>query len=59
MQINTCQGAIRFSAIIQTRSSKNEATGIYKDAKKIHLTFPCIDGSAKKPCLRFSQSGWR
>ena len=53
MRINTCQDGIRFSAIIQPRSSKNEVTGIYKDAIKICLTSPPVDGAANKSCLRF------
>ena len=53
MRINTCQDGIRFSAIIQPRSSKNEVTGIYKDAIKIRLTSPPVDGAANKSCLRF------
>ena len=53
MRINTCQDGIRFSAIIQPRSSKNEVTGIYKDAIKIRLTSSPVDGAANKSCLRF------
>ena len=53
MRINTCQDGIRFSAIIQPRSSKNEVTGIYKDAIKIHITSPPVDGASNKSCLRF------
>ena len=53
MRINTCENGIRFPAIIQTRSSKNEVTGIYNDAIKIRLTSPPVDGAANKACLRF------
>ena len=53
MRINTCQDGIRFSAIIQPRSSKNEVTGIYKDAIKIRLTSPPINGAANNSCLPF------
>jgi uncharacterized protein len=53
MQIKPCDSGIRFSAIIQPRSSKNEVTGVYKDALKIHLTSPPVDGKANKACLQF------
>jgi uncharacterized protein len=53
MQIKPCENGIRFSTIIQPRSSKNEVTGIYKDALKIRLTSPPVDGKANKACLQF------
>ena len=53
MQIKLCGNGIRFSAIIQPRSSKNEVTGLYKDALKIRLTSPPVDGKANKACLQF------
>ena len=53
MGINICQDGIRFSAIIQPRSSKNKVTGIYKDAIKIRLASPPVDGIANKSFLRF------
>ena len=53
MLTNTYQNGICFSAILQPRSSKNEVTGIYKDARKIRLTSPPVDGAANKSCLRF------
>ena len=53
MRIKPCKNGIRFSAIIQPRSSKNEVTGVYKDALKIRLTSPPVDGKANKACLQF------
>jgi len=53
MWINPCKNGIRLSAIIQPRSSKNEVTGIYNNALKIHLTAPPVDGAANKACIRF------
>ena len=53
MQIKPCDNGIRFSAIIQPRSSKNEVIGIYNDALKIRLTSPPVDGKANKACLQF------
>ena len=53
MRIKPCENGIRFSAIIQPRSSKNEVTGVYKDALKIRLTSPPVDGKANKACLQF------
>ena len=53
MQIKPCDNGIRFSAIIQPRSSKNEVIGIYNDALKIRLSSPPVDGEANKSCMRF------
>ena len=53
MRIKPCDNGIRFSAIIQPRSSKNEVTGVYKDALKIRLTSAPVDGEANKACMRF------
>jgi uncharacterized protein len=53
MRIKPCDNGIRFSAIIQPRSSKNEVTGVYNDALKIRLTSPPVDGEANKTCMRF------
>ena len=53
MQIKSCDNGIRFSAIIQPRSSKNEVIGVYNDALKIRLTSPPVDGEANKSCMRF------
>ena len=53
MQIKPCDNGIRFSAIIQPRSSKNEVIGIYNDALKIRLTSPPVDGEANKACMIF------
>ena len=53
MPIKPCDNGIRFSAIIQPRSSKNEVTGLYKDALKIRLTCPPVDGEANKACMIF------
>ena len=53
MPIKPCDNGIRFSAIIQPRSSKNEVTGIYNDALKIRLTSPPVDNKANKACMSF------
>ena len=53
MRIKPCDNGIRFSAVIQPRSSKNEVTGVYNDALKIRLTSPPVDGEANKSCMRF------
>ncbi|MEK9629367.1 MAG: DUF167 domain-containing protein [Nitrospinota bacterium] len=57
MRINSFKDGIRFSAIIQPRSSKNEVAGIYNGALKIRLTSPPVDGAANKSCMRFI-SNW-
>jgi uncharacterized protein (TIGR00251 family) len=53
MRIKPCDNGIRISVIIQPRSSKNEAKGVYNDALKIRLTSPPVDGEANKACMRF------
>ena len=53
MLIKPCDNRIRFSAIIQPRSSKNEVTGVYNDALKIRLTSPPVDNKANKACMSF------
>jgi len=53
MLIKPCDNGIRFSAIIQPRSSKNEVTGVYNDALKIRLTSPPVDNKANKACMIF------
>ena len=53
MPIKPCDNGIRFSAIIQPRSSKNEVKGLYKDALKIRLTSPPVDNKANKACMSF------
>jgi uncharacterized protein (TIGR00251 family) len=53
MRIKPCDNGIRFSAIIQPRSSKNEVTGVYNDALKIRLTSPPVDGEANNNCMLF------
>ena len=53
MPIKPCDNGIRFSAIIQPRSSKNEVTGLYNDALKIRLTSPPVDNKANKACMSF------
>ena len=52
-KINACENGIRFSAVIQTRSSQNEISGIYNNSLKIRLTSPPIDGAANKTCVKF------
>ncbi|MBT5868309.1 MAG: DUF167 domain-containing protein [Nitrospinaceae bacterium] len=52
-KINPCEDGIRFSAIIQPRSSQNEISGIYNHSLKIRLTSPPVDGAANKTCIKF------
>jgi len=53
MWIKPSENGIRFSAIIQPRSSKNEVVGVYNNALKIRLTSPPVEGAANKACMRF------
>lgn len=53
MRIKPCENGIRFSVLIQPRSSKNEIIGIYNEALKVRLTSPPVEGAANKACMRF------
>lgn len=52
-RINPCESGIRFSAVIQPRSSQNEISGIHNNSLKIRLTSPPVDGAANKTCIKF------
>jgi len=52
-RINPCENGIRFSAVIQPRSSQNEISGIHNNSLKIRLTSPPVDGAANKTCVKF------
>ncbi|MBT3183785.1 MAG: DUF167 domain-containing protein [Nitrospina sp.] len=52
-KINACENSIRFSAVIQPRSSRNEIAGVYNNSLKIRLTSPPVDGAANKTCIKF------
>jgi len=53
MWIKPYENGVRFSVLIQTRSSKNEITGIQNNALKLRLTAPPFKGAANKACVRF------
>ena len=44
---------IVIKVFIQPRSSKNMIAGLYKDALKIKLTAPPVEGAANKMCINF------
>ncbi len=52
-RINSYENGIRFSAVIQPRSSQNEVSGIHNNSLKIRLTSPPVDGAANKTCIKF------
>lgn len=52
-RINSCENGIRFSAVIQPRSSRNEVSGIHDNSLKIRLTSPPVDGAANKTLVKF------
>ena len=52
-RINPYEKGIRFSAVIQPRSSQNTISGIHNNALKIRLTSPPVDGAANKTCIKF------
>ena len=48
----TPEGVI-FKVIVQPRGSKNEIIGLQRDALKIRLTAPPVEGAANKMCIEF------
>ncbi|HIJ55221.1 MAG TPA: YggU family protein [Deltaproteobacteria bacterium] len=44
---------ISFNVFIQPRSSKNNIVGFYRDALKIKLTAPPVEGAANRMCIEF------
>jgi uncharacterized protein (TIGR00251 family) len=53
LRINPYKSGIRFSAIIQPRSTQNEVLGVHNNSLKIRLTSPPVDGAANKTCVKF------
>ena len=53
LRINPYKSGIRFSAVIQPRSSQNKISGIHDNSLKIRLTSPPVDGAANKTCVKF------
>ncbi|MBI3812919.1 MAG: YggU family protein [Nitrospinae bacterium] len=49
---NYGEGVI-FSVRVQPRSSKNEVCGLYRDAIKIKLTSPPVEGEANEGLIKF------
>ena len=47
-KLSPYEKGIRFAAVIQTRSSQNEVSGVFNDSLKIRLTSPPVDGTANK-----------
>ena len=53
LRINPYKSGIRFSAVIQARSTQNEVLGINNNSLKIRLNSPPLDGAANKTCVKF------
>ena len=53
LRISPYKSGIRFSAVIQPRSSQNEVSGIHNNSLKVRLTSPPVDGAANKACINF------
>ena len=51
--IRECPEGLRLKVFILPRSSKNMVVGVYKDALKIKLTAPPVDGAANRMCIKF------
>ena len=52
-KINPYESGIRFTALIQPKSSQNEVSGVHNHSLKIRLTSPPVDGAANKICINF------
>ncbi len=44
---------VTFKVFVQPRSSKNMISGLYKDAIKIKLVAPPVEGAANKMCIKY------
>ena len=44
---------VTFKVFVQPRSSKNMISGLYKDAIKIKLMAPPVEGAANKMCIKY------
>jgi len=44
---------VTFKIFVQPRSSKNMISGLYKDAIKIKLVAPPVEGAANKMCIKY------
>jgi uncharacterized protein len=44
---------VTFKIFVQPRSSKNMISGLYKDAIKIKLIAPPVEGAANKMCIKY------
>jgi uncharacterized protein len=53
IQIQRHQRGFSFKIFVQPKSSKNVISGIYRDALKLKLTAPPVDGAANKMCIKF------
>jgi uncharacterized protein (TIGR00251 family) len=52
-RINPYKSGIRFSAVIQPRSTQNDVLGVHNNSLKIRLTSPPVDEAANKTCIKF------
>jgi len=53
MWIQETHEGVIFKVIVQPRGSKNEIIGLQRDALKIRLTAPPVEGAANKMCIEF------
>jgi uncharacterized protein len=44
---------VTFKVFVQPRSSKNMISGLYKDAIKIKIVAPPVEGAANKMCIKY------
>jgi uncharacterized protein (TIGR00251 family) len=53
LSIRENKDGLIFKVFVQPKSSKTFITGLYKDALKIKLTAPPVDGAANKMCIKY------
>ncbi|MGD8369472.1 MAG: DUF167 family protein [Desulfobacterales bacterium] len=53
LKIRETPDGLFFSVFVQPRASNNEVAGLYRDALKIRLTAPPVEGKANKLCTEF------
>ncbi len=53
MYIEEKSDGLVFKIFVQPKSSRNMIVGPHRDALKIKLTAPPVDGAANKMCIRF------
>lgn len=56
LTVRETKGGVSFAIRVQTRSSKCELAGLQRDALKIRVMEPPVEGRANEACIRFLAS---